>query len=104
MAHFCGTVRVLVADEDPVNLMVISALLESREIVPLLAADGAEAVTLACERRFDLILMDLQMPILDGLGATAAIRRFETCRPRSAAPVVACSSLSPGQASWRRMA
>jgi CheY-like chemotaxis protein len=87
---------VLVVDDDPVNLMVISALMESRGLVPLLATDGAEAVALACEMHFDLILMDLQMPILDGLGATSAIRRFEANSSRPAVPVVAYSSTSPG--------
>jgi two-component system, sensor histidine kinase and response regulator len=90
-----GPVRVLVVDDNPVNLMVISALLESRGLVPLLAADGAEAVAFACELDFDLILMDLQMPILDGFGATSAIRRFETHSSRPAVPIVAYSSLSP---------
>ena len=95
-AHSCGSVRVLVVDDNPANLMLISALMESRGLVPVLAADGAEAVTLACELHFDLILMDLQMPILDGLGATSAIRRFETYSSRPAVPVVAYSSASPG--------
>jgi len=86
------SVCVLVADDNPVNLMVISALLEARGLGPVLAADGAEAVALACELHFDLILMDLQMPILDGLGATAAIRRFEASASRPSVPVIAYSS------------
>ena len=87
-----SSIRVLVVDDDPMNLMVMSALMASKGLVPLLAADGAKAVTLACEMRFDLILMDLQMPIFDGLEATAAIRRFETTCSRLAVPVVAYSS------------
>jgi CheY-like chemotaxis protein len=86
---------VLVVDDNPANLLVISALLQSRGLVPLLAADGAEAATLACEVHFDLILMDLQMPILDGWDATAAIRRFEKTCSRPAVPVVAYSGMSP---------
>ena len=89
-----GRLRVLVVDDNPVNRMVISAMMESRGIVPLLAADGAEAVALACELHFDLILMDMLMPILDGLGAISAIRRFETESARPAVPVVAYSSVS----------
>jgi CheY-like chemotaxis protein len=95
-AHCYGPVRLLVVDDNPVNLMVVSTLMESRGLVPLLAADGAEAVALACELHFDLILMDLQMPILDGLGATSAIRRFEAEGGHPAVPVVAYSSASPG--------
>lgn len=95
-AHACGSVRVLVVDDNPVNLMLMSALLASRGLPSSLAADGAEAVALASERRFDLILMDLQMPVLDGLGATVAIRRFERECSRPPVAIVAYSSLSPG--------
>ena len=96
IAHCYGPVRVLVVDDNPQNLVEMSALLASRGLVPMLAADGAEAVALACELPFDLILMDLQMPILDGLGATAAIRRFETQHLRPAVPIVAYSGMSVG--------
>lgn len=89
-------VRVLVVDDDPANLMAISTQMKSRGLVPVLAADGAQAVALAREIHFDLILMDLQMPILDGWEATAAIRRFEATCSRPAVPVVTYSSLSPG--------
>lgn len=94
-ARAYAAARVLVVDDNPVNLVVISALMESRGLLPLLAADGAEAVALACEMQFDLILMDLQMPVLDGWDATAAIRRFEAASSRPAVPVVAYSSTRP---------
>ncbi len=91
-----GSARLLVVDDEPESLRLISALLEPRGLLPLLAADGAEAVALACEMHFDLILIDLQMPILDGLSATVAIRRFETRCARPAVPVVAYSSANLG--------
>jgi len=93
-AHVQGSVRVLVVDDNPVNLEVVAALLEARGIVPALAADGAEAVALAGELPFDLILMDLQMPVLDGLAATSAIRRLEGTASRPAVPVIAHSNMS----------
>lgn len=83
---------VLVVDDDPVNQMLASEMLSSLGIKPLLAADGAEAVALACELRLDLILMDLQMPVLDGLAATSQIRRFEREHSRTRVPVVAYTS------------
>ncbi len=93
-AHRCA--RVLVVDDHPVNLMVISALLGLRGLATVLASDGAQAVALSSELRFDLILMDLQMPILDGLKATLAIRLIEGERSRLPVPVVAYTSTSPG--------
>jgi CheY-like chemotaxis protein len=97
-AHAGGAARVLVVDDDPVNLMLIAAQLEFRGLVPVLAADGAEAVALVREMHFDLVLMDLQMPVLGGLEATSVIRRFERTSPRPAVPVVAhsCTSAEAG--------
>jgi len=83
---------VLVVDDNPVNLMLASEMLSFWRIQPLLAADGAEAVALACELRLDLILMDLQMPVLDGLAATAQIRRFEREHSHARVPIVAYTS------------
>lgn len=90
--HFYGSVRVLVVDDNPVNLVLVSAQLEALGLVPWLAADGAEAVTFACSKRFDLILMDLQMPVIDGFAATSTIRRFERDSARCPVPVIAYSS------------
>ncbi len=86
-------VRVLVVDDNPSNLMKTSALLESRGISPLLVPNGAEAVALACDLHFDLILMDLHMPQLDGWQATLAIREFEAHHQHEAVPILAYSSM-----------
>jgi CheY-like chemotaxis protein len=83
---------VLVVDDCAVNRTLTMAMLLRWGINPLLAADGAEAVALACEHAFDLILMDLQMPVLDGLAATAQIRRFDLDHARVRAAVVAYTS------------
>jgi CheY-like chemotaxis protein len=83
---------VLVVDDDPFNRMVVAQRLSFLGIKPLVAADGAEAVALACGFQLDLILMDLQMPVLDGFAATAQIRCFELEHSRRRAPVVAHTS------------
>jgi len=85
---------ILVVDDSPINQTLMMAMLLRWGINPLLAADGAEAVALACEHEFDLIFMDLQMPVLDGLEATAQIRYFEREHTRRRAPVVAWSASS----------
>ena len=66
--------RVLVAEDNPVNQLVASRLLGTCGIQPELAANGREAVELALRIPFDLILMDMQMPVMDGLEATSLIR------------------------------
>lgn len=71
-------IRVLVAEDDWVNQEVSLELL--RETLGLsvdIAPDGAEALELAVRNRYDLILMDMQMPVLDGIGATQAIRALD---------------------------
>jgi CheY-like chemotaxis protein len=85
-------VLVLLADDEPMNRMVASEMLSFMGIKPLLAADGAEAVALACELRLDLILMDLRMPVLDGFAAAAQIRRFEREHSGRRVPLVAYTS------------
>jgi len=88
--------RVLVADDHLEHRLLLEALLYRWSIAPVHAADGAEAVALACGQHFDLIMMDLQMPILDGLNATAQIRGFERRNDHPRAPIVAYSSSTLG--------
>lgn len=70
---FIGT-RVLLVDDEPINRDVASFMLEDVGLIVDTAADGVEAVERAAAERYALILMDMQMLRLDGLGATAAIR------------------------------
>ena len=89
---FHGRPRVMLADDEQINHRDTAALLSLRGIRPIHAADGAEAVALACGHHFDLILMDIQMPILDGLAAAAQIRRHERAHGQPTAPIVAYTS------------
>jgi len=66
--------RVLLAEDSETNRMVAIALLERLGIEPDVAVDGGEAVAMATTNQYDVILMDIQMPVMDGVEAAAAIR------------------------------
>jgi CheY-like chemotaxis protein len=68
------TLRILLAEDSLVNQKLTVAMLRKRGHEVAVANDGVEAVRAAQEQAFDLILMDIQMPEMDGYGATAAIR------------------------------
>jgi signal transduction histidine kinase/CheY-like chemotaxis protein len=67
--------RLLLAEDNATNRMVAVAMLEGAGLMPHIAEDGAQALAAATMHVYDLILMDVQMPAMDGLAATRAIRR-----------------------------
>jgi signal transduction histidine kinase/DNA-binding response OmpR family regulator len=69
-----GPLRVLVAEDHPVNRQYMAALLEGMGHQTVFADNGLEAVQAVRRQHFDIVLMDLHMPMLDGVGATLAIR------------------------------
>jgi two-component system sensor histidine kinase/response regulator len=69
--------RVLVAEDNPVNQRLAVRLLEKRGHRVQVAVNGLEALRALDKDRFDLVLMDVQMPEMDGVEATAAIRQKE---------------------------
>jgi CheY-like chemotaxis protein len=81
---------VLVAEDNPVNQLLITALLRRLGHHPTCVADGLKAVESAGERRFDCILMDMQMPNMDGITATRAIR--QSGGPCAGIPIIALTA------------
>ncbi len=69
--------QVLVAEDNPVNEAVIVRVLEKMGHAPTIAHNGRAALSLATNGKFDLVFMDVQMPEMDGLAATVAIRESE---------------------------
>ena len=84
--------NVLVVDDNAINREVAVAMLERVACRVAVAEDGGMAVGKAHEQRFDVILMDCQMPGMDGYTATAAIRRDENERGLAPAPIVALTA------------
>ncbi|HWU12471.1 MAG TPA: response regulator, partial [Caulobacter sp.] len=79
----------LVVDDHEVNRRLLSHILDAMGVRVELAADGEAGLALAGERRFDVILMDVNMPGLDGLEAT---RRLRLTGPNSTTPVIAVTA------------
>ena len=79
--------RVLLAEDHPTNRRVVELILGAAGIDLTSVENGAEAVDLAARSRFDLILMDMQMPVMDGLTAIRAIRRREARNNEPATPI-----------------
>ena len=85
--------HILVAEDNVINQKLATALLERHGHRVQLACNGAEAVDLFRDFPFDLVLMDIQMPVMDGYTATAQIRELEastTCDRRT--PIVALTA------------
>jgi two-component system sensor histidine kinase/response regulator len=72
--------RILVVEDNELNQQVARELLQSAGIDVVVAGDGAEALELASRQRFDAVLMDMQMPVMDGIAATVAMRRIPALR------------------------
>jgi CheY-like chemotaxis protein len=83
--------RILLAEDHRMNQIATQALLESLGYQVLAVADGAEAVQAYAEGYFDLIIMDCQMPGMDGYQATAQIRRLQAERACARTPIIGLS-------------
>ncbi|THD65009.1 ATP-binding protein [Phenylobacterium sp.] len=84
--------KVLVAEDHPTNRKVVELILEPLGVDLTMVEDGRQAVEAAVREAFDLILMDLQMPVLDGLSATREIRAAEADAGRAPVRIVALSA------------
>ena len=82
--------RVLIAEDSKINQKVLAAMLVRRGFTVDIAENGKRAVEMAQAANYDAILMDCQMPEMDGLQATASIRRLsEAC---SRIPIIAVTA------------
>ncbi|MBS0363784.1 MAG: response regulator [Proteobacteria bacterium] len=84
--------RVLLAEDHPVNQRVVALILEPLGVELTVVEDGAQAIEAASAGRYDMILMDLHMPNVDGLTAMRAIRAAEAERGAPRTPIVALTA------------
>jgi PAS domain S-box-containing protein len=84
--------KVLAAEDNTVNQLVLRTVLQQMGIIPKVVSDGLEAVAAWEREPWDVILMDIQMPHLDGPGAVARIRQLEAETGRIRTPIVALSA------------
>ena len=90
--------RVLLVEDNPVNQMLAQALLERLGASVVLAGDGAQALQCLAEGEFDVVMMDCQMPVMDGLACTRALRAREARLQLRRVPVVAMTAASEDDA------
>ena len=85
--------KVLVAEDNDMNTLVLKKMLDKWEVDYTMTKNGKELIKVYNKNDFDLILMDLQMPVMDGYQATATVRGMS--KPQKAAiPIIALSAFS----------
>ncbi len=84
--------RLLAAEDNPTNQQVLAAVMESLDLDVDIVADGREAVEAWKTGEYDLILMDIQMPVMDGIAAARHIRGAELATGRARTPIVALTA------------
>jgi CheY-like chemotaxis protein len=92
LAEPTRSLRILLAEDNAVNQRVAQRMLQKMGHEVVVAVNGRTAVDAITESRFDLVLMDVQMPEMDGFEATSAIRALEKQLRRDSMPVVAMTA------------
>ncbi len=87
-----GPLRILAAEDNPVNQRVLASVLEHVGLHPVFVENGARALAAWRDEAWDLILMDIQMPVMDGMSATRAIRAEEAARGLPRTPIIALTA------------
>jgi len=84
--------RILAAEDNPTNQLVLRSVLRQAGVEPVIVDDGAKALAAWRTERWDAVLMDIHMPVMDGLTALKEIRRLEAEEGRPRTPVIALTA------------
>ena len=87
-----GDFRILVAEDNSISTKVIRGMLGKLNLQPDTASNGEEALNAMKAKPYDLVLMDCEMPVLDGFSATEQLRAWEAEEKRPRTPVVALTA------------
>ena len=90
--HINRDVSVLLVDDNAVNQQVAAAILQKQGFMIDIANDGLQALMLFKSNRYDVVLMDCQMPIMDGFESTRNMRLYEVDNERSRTPIIALTA------------
>jgi len=83
---------VLVVDDNEINKRLLAKVLENENLKVSYASDGEEALKLRKDNHFDIIFMDIQMPVMDGVDASKAIRKYEDEQNIAPVPIIALTA------------
>jgi len=92
LSHAHPSRRLLLVEDDPISQEIMSQLLSQAGLDFSLAGNGQEAIRLCEQERFGLVLMDCQMPVMDGWQATRALREMERRKAAPRCPIVAMTA------------
>ncbi|MBF0519696.1 MAG: response regulator [Nitrospirae bacterium] len=92
MRQLRGHLNILIAEDNIVNQRLLIRLLQRRGYTPVAAGNGREALDMLAKSHFDLILMDIQMPVMDGLEATRNIRNTKDANVNAEIPIIAVTA------------
>ena len=87
-----SALRVLVAEDDSISVTVITAMLHKLGVQPDVVNNGAQALSAMQSQAYDLVLMDCEMPVMDGYTATQYMREWEQQTQRRRTPIVALTA------------